>query len=256
MHLLNPSFAAEDNRSMLYPLRGSLLFSNAGVRAGTVLVHLGARLRVLGSLRMLSALSTRRAAAAHCRHNSFRRLLAHESRVPPHYYCESQPRTSALSLPVRRAVSVFSLEHRRRGAGDSVRRRSFSHLLSSARSAVVLLCGAVPCLPLPYVRAERERALVASELEQCHCGVLCTFLCERACRAGRESERGKSDGDTLRAQEGKVLSSGALWLVVWGSPGFGYVFTCFERTRRAAPAGTSIQFTGLTTPAPQFFCFV
>ncbi|KAH9365262.1 hypothetical protein HPB48_015936 [Haemaphysalis longicornis] len=64
------------------------------------------RLRVLGSLRMLSALSTRRAAAAHCRHNSFRRLLAHESRVPPHYYCESQPRTplaSALSLPVRRA---------------------------------------------------------------------------------------------------------------------------------------------------------
>lgn len=120
----------------------------------------------------------------------------------------------------------------------------------------LLLCGAVPFLPLPYVRAERElgRASVSRELEQCHCGVLCTFLCERACRAGRESERGKSDG--RRAQEGKVLK----WRTLAGGlglpPGFGYVFTCCERTRRAAAAGTSIHFTGLSTLALHFLFYL
>lgn len=186
----------------------------------------------LGRLRMLSAFSTR---------HGGRPLPSQfppppppplRSRKPP-YYCESQPRTplaSALSLPVRRAVSVSLLS-------IAVMELETPYVdvpsLTSPLfcSLCLFLCGAVPFLPLPYVRAARERGarfFLCVKTSQARVGtvslVVCS-LCERACRAGRESERGKSDGDTRTGGEGSLQ-----WRTLAGlglPPGFGYVFTCF-----------------------------
>lgn len=252
---VNYSFTAEDSRPVLLP--GSLLFSERGCVCGDHRSALGGSgYGFLGHLRMLSAFSARRGGG---------RPLPSQFPPPlrsrkPHYYCESQPRTplaSALSLPVRRAVSVSSLEHRRRGAGDSVRRRSFSQL-SSLLLALFVALWRRP-LPPPPVREGGEGAgrafplceRLKRELEQCH--LLCALFVKG--RVGQGVRVREERATETHAQEGKVLSrGGALWLV-WGSPPvLGTFLRVFERTRRAA-LGTSIHFTGLSTLAPpRFIC--